>query len=89
MPFNGMGVGHRQFGSIPILENAFQNRMSVELPLSIKIFYVKKLVTNIVMTRESLWGCSTPLPFVSSKVMVAASRYLGCLVWGLSVVNTS
>lgn len=88
-PFKGMGVGRRRPGSIPILTNTSQNRMSAELTLSIRILHVVKLVTSMVTTRASSWGRSNPSLSSSSNVMTATSEHLCYLFRGFSIVNTS
>lgn len=84
-----MGVGHRRFGSIPILENISQNRMSAELPLSIRIHHVVKLKMSMITSRELSCRWCTPSLYALPNVMVVVSEHLRCLFLDFFVVNTS
>ncbi|GFZ04438.1 hypothetical protein Acr_17g0000100 [Actinidia rufa] len=79
-----------------ILSNAEMNKISAELPLSIKILWTLKLATTVETTRASSWGKCTPLKSSLLKLKTilgncvrgpGGSQYLFLfLFWG-SVLN--
>ena len=59
---------------MPILSNADTKMMLAELPLLIRTMWTILLVTTILFTSGSSWGCWQPSRSTSKKVMVVSNR---------------